>query len=65
MLYYHRIVVSEGIDVNKISKSKECNIYLYWYCLDKGLRFQPNACNGCHDLLMMSMNLNHIAILGI
>ena len=31
--------------------------------LDKGFKFQANVCNGCHDLLMMSMNLSHIAIL--
>ena len=28
MLYYHRIDVSEGIDVNKNSASKECPYYL-------------------------------------
>ena len=26
MLYYDRIDVSEGIDVNKTSEAKECNI---------------------------------------
>ena len=29
MLYYHIIDVSEGIDVNKISESKECDICHY------------------------------------
>ena len=29
MLYFDRIDVSEGIDVNKTSKSKECNICHY------------------------------------
>ena len=33
--------------------------------LDKGFKFQPNVCNGCHDSLMMSMNLCDIAILNI
>ena len=28
-------------------------------------KFQPNVCNRCHDLLMMSMNLSDIAILSI
>ena len=28
-------------------------------------KFQPNACNGCHNLLMMSVNLSDIAILNI
>ena len=27
--------------------------------------FQPNVCNRCHDLLMMSMNLNDIASFNI
>ena len=64
-LYFSRIDVSEGIDVNKTSKSKECNICHYWYFLDKGFKFQPNASNGCHDLLTMSMNLSNNAILNI
>ena len=41
MLYYDSIDVSKGIDVNKISVSKECNICHYWYFLDKGFKFQP------------------------
>ena len=28
-------------------------------------KFQPNVFNGCHDVLMMSMNLSDIAILNI
>ena len=33
--------------------------------LDKWFKFQPDVCNGCHDVLMMSMNLSDIAILSI
>ena len=65
MLYFDRIDISEGIDVNKTSASKECDICHYWYFLNYSFKFQPNACNRCHDLLMMSMNLNDIAILNI
>ena len=65
MLYYDRIDISEGIDVNKTSKSKGCDICHYWYFLNKGFKFQSYICNGCHGLLMMSMNLNNIAILNI
>ena len=36
MLYYDRIGVSEGIDINKTCASKECVICHYWYFLDKG-----------------------------
>ena len=31
MLVYERIDISEGIDVNKINLSKECDICYYWY----------------------------------
>ena len=57
--------MTRRIDVNKISKSKECDICLYWYFLDKGLEFQADVCIGCYDVLMMSMNLCDIAILNI
>ena len=50
MLYFDTIDVSEGTDVNKTSKSKECDICHYMYFSDKGFKFQPNVCNGCHDL---------------
>ena len=36
MLYYDRIHISEGIDVNKTSASKGCVICHYWYFLYKG-----------------------------
>ena len=34
MLQYERINFSEGIDINKINKSKECMICHYWYFKD-------------------------------
>ena len=37
----------------------------YSYFLDKGFKFQPYVCNGCHDVLVMSMNLRNIAIQNI
>ena len=62
MLYYNRIDVFEGNDVNKTSESKECDICHYWYFLNYSFKFQPNICNRCHDLLMTPINLNDIAI---
>ena len=59
------IDVSEGIDVNKTSALKECDICHYWYFLNNSFKFQPNVCNRCHDLLMWSTNLSDIAILNI
>ena len=63
MLYFDRIDISEGIDVNKTRESEEFQIYHNWYILNKGFKFQPNVCNRCHDLLMMSMNLSDVAML--
>ena len=63
MLYYDRIDVSEGIDVNKTSASKECDICHNWYFLNYS--FKLNVSITCHDLLMISVNLRDIAILDI
>ena len=59
------IEYSEGIDVNKTSALKECNICHYWFFLNKSFKFQPNVYNRSHDLQMVSMNLSDIAILNI
>ena len=65
MLYFDRIDVSKEIDVNKTTESKECDICHYWYFLNKGLKFQPDVCNGSHDLLMISVSLSNNALLNI
>ena len=62
MLYYDRIDISEAIDVNEPSESKECDICHYWYFLDKEFKFQQDVCNGYHDVLMIPMNLSGIPL---
>ena len=52
ILYYDRIEVSEGININKKSASREYIICHYGYFLDKRFKFQP-------------MNLNNITLLNI
>ena len=37
----------------------------YWHFLDKGVTFQPDVCNGCRDVLIMSITLSNIAVLTI
>ena len=63
MLRYQKIDVSEGIDVNKTSKSKECELCHYWSFKDVGFKFEEHICNRCHDLLTMAYSLKNIAIL--
>ena len=59
MLYFDRIDVSEGIDVNKTTASKECDTYHYCFFLNYSFKFQPNVCNRFHDLSIMSMNISN------
>ena len=65
MLYFNRIDVSQKIDVIKTSASKECHICHYCYFLSYSFKFQSNVCNRCHDIFMMSTNLNDIVISNI
>ena len=63
MLYYVKIAVSEGIDVNKTSASKEYDFCHYQNFLDnKGFKFEPYVCNGCHDIMQKAINFNDVAI---
>ena len=50
MLYFDKIDVSEGTDVNKTSASKECVVCHYWYFLSNSFKFQSNVCQRCYDL---------------
>ena len=63
MLQYEKIDVSEGIDVDKTSASKECELCHYWFFKDIGFKFEEHVCNKCHDLLTMAYSLKNIAIL--
>ena len=63
MLQYDKIDASEGIDVNKASLSKECELSHYWFFRNIGFKFEEHVCNGCHDLLTMAYLLENIAIL--
>ena len=51
MLEYDRIDISEEIDVNTTSLSKNCDICHYWYFKDVGFKYEDYLCNGCHDLM--------------
>ena len=65
MLEYDSIDISEGIDINKTSSSKECDICHYWYFLQKNFIYEPYLRNGCHDLMKKAMNFNDAAIVSI
>ena len=64
MLYYDRIDISEGIDLTKSNRSKECMIFHYWF-FNHGLKLRDSVCIGCHDLTMLSVNISDIAIITV
>ena len=65
MLQYKKIDVSEGIDTNKTSASKECMLCHYWYFKDVEFKFEPHVCHKCHDVLMTAYELKSITILNV
>ena len=56
-MQYDKTGISEETDMNKTYASKECIICHYWYFKDIGYKFEPQVCNGCHDILMMACEL--------
>ena len=65
MIQYETIDISEGIDIIKSNKSKECMVCHYWYFKDIGYKYEQYVCNGCRDLSMMVYDLNDFMILNI
>ena len=64
MLYYDKIDLSKGIDIAKSNNSKECMVCQYWY-FNHEFKLQYSVCNGCHDLLMLCLNLSNINIISV
>ena len=62
MLAYERIDISDGIDVNKSDKSKECTLCRYWYFLDKNFSYGPYLCDGCYSMTQKCNKLKNIRI---
>ena len=65
LLQYNKIDISEGIDINKTSASKESEICHYWYFLNKNVGYEPYLCNGSRDLIQKALNFNDVAIVSI
>ena len=62
MLFYERIDIGKGIDLAKSNRSEECMIYHYWFFYHR-FKFQDSVCNECHDLTILSVNINDITII--
>ena len=62
MLEYERIYISEGIDLNKTNKPKECMLCHYWYFLHKSFSYGPYYCDGCYNIMQNSIDYKNIDI---
>ena len=65
MLEYEKIDISEGIDVDKTNKSKECMLCHYWSFSDKNFSYGPYLYDGCYNIMQKSNNFRNIAIFHI
>ena len=63
MLQYQEIDISQGIEINKTSASKQCELCHYWFFIDIGFKFEEHVCNKCHVVLMIAHSLKNVAIL--
>ena len=59
MLHYDGIDINEGVDLAKSNKSKQCMICHYWV-LNHGFKLQDFVSYGCHDLIMLYLNITII-----
>ena len=63
-MYYNRTDLRSEIDLTKTNKSKE---YLIWHYLffNHEFDFQNFACNVCHDLTILCLNLCNLSIITV
>ena len=64
MPYFNRINVYESIELRQ-AHLKNVLFVTIGIFLDKGFKFQSSVCYGCHDVLMMSIDINSIVILNM
>ena len=65
MLQYEKIDVSQGIDTNKTSLSKECMLCRYWYFKDVGFKFEPHVSKKYHNVMMAAHELENMVVLNV
>ena len=71
MLEYGKIDISEEIDFNKSSNSRECSLCHFWCFIDtfdelgirrKNFNYQKYLCDGCHDMSMKAVSIKNLAM---
>ena len=62
MLKYDKIDITEGIDLDKTNKSRECMSCHYCYYLNKNFSYGPFTFDGCYNLVQRSTDFKNIVI---
>ena len=65
MLKYDKIDITEGIDLNKTNKSRECMFSHYWYFLNKNFSYVPFTCDGYCNIVQKLADFKNIAIIHV
>ena len=65
MLKHDGTDISEGIEVNRTDRSKECTLCHYWYFLNKNFKYGPYLCDGCYDIVQRSTDFKNTTIVRI
>ena len=66
MFKYDKIDITEGIDLGKTNKSRECMFCHYWYYLNyKNFSYGPFTCDDCYNIVQRSTDFKNIAIIHV
>ena len=65
MLVYEKFDISDGIDVDKSDKSKECMLCHYWYFLDKNFNYGPYLCDKYYNMMQKCNKPKNIVIVHV
>ena len=57
---YDRIDISEGIDVNRTDRSRDCTRCHYWYFLNKNFKYGPLLYDCCYDIVQRPTDFKDI-----
>ena len=64
MLEYDRINLSEGIDVNRCEDTlRKCGLCQYYYFINKNFNYQRYLCDGCHDMSVKALSMQHLTVI--
>ena len=65
MLKYDKSEITDGIDLNKTIKTKECMFCHYWHYLNKNFTYGLFTCDGCYNIVQRWTDFKNIAIIHV